>query len=68
MERNVGGVDRLFRFGLGFLSLMIVFAVGDSALRFVFGLVAVVGLGTAILGYCPINAKLGLNTAMKKEK
>jgi Inner membrane protein YgaP-like, transmembrane domain len=68
MKKNVGGIDRLFRFGIGLLSLAIVFATGNIVMQIVFGLVALVGLGTASLGYCPINDKMGLNTAVKKEK
>jgi len=68
MKKNVGGIDRLFRFGIGFLSLGIVFATDSTTMQTVFGLVALVGLGTAALGYCPINDKMGLNTAAKKER
>jgi hypothetical protein len=68
MKKNVGGLDRLFRLAVGFASAAVAYATGDTALRLVFGLVAVIGLGTGVLGYCPINDKLGLNTSMKKGK
>ena len=68
MKKNVGGIDRLFRFGVGFLSLMLIFLTHDLALQMVFGFVALVGLGTAATGYCPINDTLGLDTTVKKEK
>ena len=68
MEKNVGGLDRFFRVGVGFLSLAIAYVVEDSLLRLIFGAVALIGLGTAITGYCPINHKLGLNTTKKKER
>ncbi|MCI0527125.1 MAG: DUF2892 domain-containing protein [Nitrospira sp.] len=67
MEKNVGGLDRFFRLGIGFLSLAIVLATEDSVLRLIFGVVALIGLATAITGYCPINARLGLNTTTKKD-
>jgi len=68
MKKNVGGIDRLFRFGIGFLSLGVVFATNNTPMQVVFGLVALIGLGTAAMGYCPINDQMGLNTAVKKEK
>jgi hypothetical protein len=68
MKKNVGGQDRFFRFGMGFLSLMILFATDDTAIRLVFGLVAIFGLWTAATGYCPINARLGLDTTQTKDR
>jgi len=68
MNRNVGGLDRLFRLAVGFASLAILFMIEGSALRWLFGIIAVVGLGTGIVGYCPINALLGLTTSAKTKK
>ncbi len=67
MEKNVGGLDRFFRLGIGFLSLAIVLASEDTVLRLIFGVVALIGLATATTGYCPVNARLGLNTTDKKD-
>jgi hypothetical protein len=67
MQKNVGGLDRFFRFGIGFLSLAVVLATEDTPLRLIFGVVALIGLATATTGYCPINAKLGINTTEKKD-
>ena len=66
-KKNVGGVDRIFRFGVGFMSLMVVFVFDEWILKLLFGIVAMMGLLTAVIGYCPINDKLGMNTAAKKE-
>ncbi|MEW6324720.1 MAG: DUF2892 domain-containing protein [Nitrospirota bacterium] len=66
MKKNVGGVDRIFRIGVGFLSLAIFFATEDVWLKVIFGVVAVAGLLTAATGYCPINDKMKINTAEKK--
>jgi len=66
MGKNVGGLDRFFRLGIGFFSLVIVLASEDTTIRLIFGVVALIGLGTATTGYCPINARLGLNTTTKK--
>ena len=68
METNVGGQDRLFRAGVGFLSFAIAYASDGGLLLLVFGLIAFIGLGTSLTGYCPINHRLGVNTASKKPK
>jgi hypothetical protein len=68
MKKNVGGLDRLYRLAVGFASAAVAYATGDTALRLVFGLVALIGVGTALLGYCPISDWLGMNTAAKKDK
>lgn len=67
MTKNVGLLDRFFRFAVGFLSLGIAIVVSDLILSTVFGLVALTGILTGLLGYCPINTKLGMDTTGKKE-
>jgi hypothetical protein len=66
MKKNVGGVDRMFRFGVGFMALMIVTVSSNLLLQVLFGVVAVAGLLTSIAGYCPINDKLHVDTTAKK--
>lgn len=68
MKKNVGGLDRFFRLGIGFLSLAIAYAAQDPTLKFIFGLVALIGLATALTGYCPINARLGIDTRRGHKK
>ncbi len=68
MQQNVGGLDRFYRFGIGFLSLALVFVSESIALKVLFALVALLGIGTALIGYCPINAKFGVNTIRKKKE
>lgn len=62
MKKNVGGLDRFFRLGIGFLSMAVFTAADDTFLRLVFGIVAIIGLVTGAIGYCPINDKLGRDT------
>jgi hypothetical protein len=66
MTKNVGGVDRFFRFGVGFVCLALVFATDHPIWKLIFGIVAVVGLLTAAIGYCPVSDILHFNTAKKK--
>jgi hypothetical protein len=60
MKRNVGGVDKALRIivGLGLLSLLFVL---EGSARWL-GLIGVVPLGTALVGFCPLYGVLGLNT------
>jgi len=66
MTRNVGGVDRIFRLGVGFLCLALFFATDHLVWKVIFGVVAVAGLVTASMSYCPISDVLKINTAGKK--
>lgn len=58
MKRNIGFVDRLIRaiVGLGLLSLVF---VGPQTY---WGLLGLIPLGTAALGWCPPYRLLGINT------
>lgn len=66
MQQNVGSLDRFYRFGIGFLSVALVFVSESIALKIVFALVAIFGIVTAITGHCPLNAKFGVDTTRKK--
>ncbi len=60
MKTNVGSLDRAVRVvvGLGLLSLLFLL---EGQIRFV-GLVGLVPLLTATLGFCPLYTLLGLST------
>jgi|OpeIllAssembly_1097287.scaffolds.fasta_scaffold991767_1 hypothetical protein len=60
MKQNVGGIDKVLRIvvGLGLLSLL--FLLEGSAKWY--GLIGLVPLGTALMGYCPLYSILGLST------
>jgi hypothetical protein len=66
MKKNVGRLDRFYRFGIGFLSLALAFVSGSLILKIVFSLVALLGIATAFAGYCPLNAKFGVDTTKRK--
>ena len=63
MERNVGGVDRAIRIvvGLGLLSLLFLLPGGMRWL----GLIGLVPLLTAALGFCPLYLPFGIRTCAK---
>ena len=62
MTSNVGSIDRVLRIivGIGLLSLVF---VGPKTL---WGLIGVVPLLTALIGWCPAYVPLGLSTCPRK--
>lgn len=66
MTCNVGGIDRVVRaiVGLG----LIAWALGliPNVAPSVWGWIGLVPLGTALIGWCPPYALLGINTCAKK--
>jgi hypothetical protein len=65
MKENVGKIDRIVRVvaGLGLLSLLFILE-GDA--RWL-GLIGLVPLGTAAMGFCPLYPLIGLNTCCSGE-
>ena len=64
MERNVGGADRTARFAAGAALLGGgLFVASDTRWRAATLAGSAVALGTAVTGYCPANAALGIDTA-----
>jgi hypothetical protein len=63
--KNVGKIDRIIRIvlGLGLLSLLFII---NGNLRFI-GLIGIISLGTALLGFCPIYALFHLSSNKKKD-
>ncbi len=60
MKANVGSIDRIARVGLGLTLLSIVF-LGTGPARW-FGLIGIVPLLTASMGFCPLYTVIGFNT------
>ncbi|MBI5261404.1 MAG: DUF2892 domain-containing protein [Bradyrhizobium sp.] len=58
MVQNVGKIDRLIRVVVGLIVLSLVF-VGPQSL---WGLLGLIPLGTALIGWCPPYSLLGINT------
>lgn len=61
MQQNVGSIDRAIRaiVGIGLISLVF---IGPQT---VWGWIGVIPLATAIIGWCPPYALLGINTCKK---
>jgi len=62
MSRNVGSLDRALRIVVGLGLLALVF-VGPKTL---WGLIGLVPLGTALIGFCPLYKVLGICTDPKQ--
>jgi hypothetical protein len=64
MNTNVGVADKVVRIvvGVGLLTLMLVL---EGNVRWL-GLIGIVPLATALIGYCPLYSVLGLSTCSMK--
>ena len=62
MKQNVGGIDRTIRIIVGLALISLVF-IGPQT---VWGWIGVVPLATAIIGWCPPYALLGISTCKTK--
>lgn len=60
MTANIGNTDRVLRVLLG-VALLSMVLVAESSLRW-WGLLGIVPLATAALGFCPLYAVLGIST------
>ena len=65
MKPNVGGVDKAVRIVVG-LALLGLFFLLDGSMRYL-GLIGIVPLATALMGWCPLYTLLGLNTCPLKK-
>lgn len=64
MKQNVGGVDKFIRIILGIVLLALIFVIEGNARWF--GLIGVVPLFTAFVGWCPAYSLIGVNTCPAK--
>ena len=60
MKTNVGSADKIVRIvvGIGLLSL---FFILEGNMRFL-GLIGIVPIATALMGWCPLYSVIGVNT------
>ena len=65
MTANVGTADRIVRIviGLALLSLVVFL---EGGIRW-FGLIGLVPIATALIGWCPAYAPFGINTCARLE-
>lgn len=65
MKRNMGTVDRVIRAALG-LALLSLLVILEGNARW-FGLIGLVPLATAALGWCPAYLPFGISTRGAKQ-
>lgn len=63
MLHNVGGIDRILRAVVGIVLLALV-VVGPQTW---WGLIGLIPLGTAVVGYCPVYGLFGISTCRLAE-
>lgn len=63
MKKNVGKTDKIIRI----IIALIIAGVGYYYQSW-WGLLALLPLATAIIGFCPLYTLLGINTCPKKQK
>lgn len=66
MNANVGGIDRALRVVVGLAVLSLLFVLDGNA-RWL-GLIGIVPLATASMGWCPLYALIGVNTCPARTK
>lgn len=66
MKANIGNVERVIRVILG-LALLSLFFILEGNARY-WGLVGLIPLGTAAIGWCALWALLGINTCPAEQR
>ena len=65
MTANVGTADRIVRIVIG-LALLSLIVVLEGGVRW-FGLIGLVPIGTALIGWCPAYEPFGISTCARRE-
>lgn len=65
MTVNMGSIDRIVRVVVGLALLSLVFLLEGSARWF--GLIGIVPLATAALGWCPAYLPFGISTCARRD-
>ncbi len=69
MKKNVNSVDKFVRIALALVIAALIFTGTISGTAgIIFGILAVVFLGTGIISFCPLYKVLGISTLKEKTK
>lgn len=66
MQMNVGGTEKVIRIVIGLALLSLLFVL-EGNVRWL-GLIGLIPIGTALIGWCPVWAALGINTTGKSDR
>jgi uncharacterized membrane protein len=68
MKKNMGSIDRVIRVVLAVaFGLLVLTGTVSGVLAIIMGVLAVVFLGTAAIGFCPLYAPFGISTRPRKQ-
>ncbi|MBT3361946.1 MAG: DUF2892 domain-containing protein [Rhodospirillales bacterium] len=67
MKKNVGGIDRAIRAIAGIVLLGLMVVLKDESGYWLWGLLGLVPLGTAAIGWCPPYAIFGISSCKTEE-
>jgi uncharacterized membrane protein len=68
MKKNMGSIDRVIRVVLAVaFGLLVLTGTVSGVLAIIMGVLAVVFLGTAAIGFCPLYAPFGISTCPRKQ-
>ncbi len=65
MKTNVGGIDKVVRIVAG-IALLSLFFLLEGGMKYL-GLIGIVPIATALIGWCPLYTVLGINTCPLKK-
>ena len=60
MKSNVGSIDKIVRIVVG-IALLSLFFILDGGMKYI-GLIGIVPIATALMGWCPLYSLIGLST------
>lgn len=66
MPVNIGIPDKLIRFVLGVVLIVLPFVLGGAVWQWIAAAVGLVLVATAAMGFCPLYRILGLSTSGRK--
>jgi hypothetical protein len=66
MTNNVGNIDRVVRGAAGIVLAVGAVSAGTPLTQGILGLVALIMVGTALVGFCPLYRVFGFNTCQRK--
>ncbi len=68
MRENMGTIDRVIRAAVGIALVLGALTAGAPLLKAILGLGAVIMLGTALVGTCPLYQLFGMNTGRRARR
>jgi hypothetical protein len=66
MTNNVGNIDRVVRGAAGIVLAVGAASAGAPLAQGILGLMALIMVGTALVGFCPLYRVFGFNTCQRK--